>query len=134
VDVTQNSIWLYVCNGSRLPIALLQGPMDVSGSVTLFHQNGVFDPVLGPTNTGTLTSPYLYAENTWLRVTIAGGPSGNVFMEVPAVVIEGDDYSIPGLDAVVNRVFSIKGLGGRCYNGYALPPFLMSASDGSVPA
>lgn len=134
VDVTQNSIWLYVCNGSRLPIALLQGPMDVSGSVTLYHQDGVFDPILGPTHTGTLTSPFLYAENTWLRVTIAGGPSGNVFMEVPAVVIEGDDYSIPGLDAVVNRVFSIKGLGGRCYNGYALPPFLMSASDGSVPA
>ncbi len=134
VDVTQNSIWLYVCNGTRLPIALLQGPMDVSGSVTLFHVNGVFDPILGPDQSGTLTSPYLFAENTWFRVTIAGGPSGNVFMEVPAVVVESDDYSIPGLDAVVNRVFSIKGLGGRCYNNYALPPFLMSSSTGAVPA
>ena len=134
VDVTQNSIWLYVCNGTRLPIALLQGPMDVTGSVTLFHVNGVFDPILGPTHTGTLTTPYLYAENTWFRVTISGGPSGDVYMEVPAVVIEGDDYSIPGLDAVVNRVFSIKGLGGRCYSNYAIPPFVMSNSSGAVPA
>lgn len=136
VDVTQNSIWLYVCNGSRLPIALLQGPMDVSGSVTLFHQNGVFDPVLGPTNSGTLTSPYLYAENTWFRVTIANpesGPADFTYLEVPAVVIESDDYSIPGLDAVVNRVFSMKGMGGRCYSGTVLPPFLMSAYDGQMP-
>jgi hypothetical protein len=133
VDVTQNSIWLYVCNGSRLPIALLQGPMDVSGSVTLFHPNGVFDPILGPNNDGTITSPAFYAENTWLDITIEGGASGVTHMEVPAVVIESDDYSIPGLDAVVNRVFSIKGMGGRCYDGYVLPPFLMSDKDDAIP-
>ena len=134
VDVTQNSIWLYVCNGNRLPIALLQGPMDVSGSVTLFHQNGVFDPILGPTHTGTLTAPYLYAQNTWFRVTIAGG-AATTYLELPAVVIEADDYSIPGLDAVVNRVFSLKGMGGRCYSGTVLPPFLMSkgALGGTYP-
>ena len=134
VDVSQGTIWLYVCNGSRLPIAALQGPMDVSGSVTLFHQNGVFDPILGPTGSGTLTSPYLYAENTWLRVTIATGVGTAVYLEVPAVVIEGDDYSIPGLEAVVNRVFSIKGLGGRCYLTTVMPPFLMSNSSGTLPA
>lgn len=134
VDVTQNSIWLYVCNGTRLPIALLQGPMDISGSLTLFHVNGVFDPILGPTHTGTLTAPYLFAANTWFRVTInTGSPGADVFMEVPAVVVESDDYSIPGLDAVVNRVFSIKGLGGRCYQNVVLPPFLMSDSNGTMP-
>lgn len=133
VDVTQNSIWLYVCNGSRLPIALLQGPMDVSGSVTLFNQAGVFDPILGPSGTGTITSPALYADNTWFRITIAGGVA-TTYMEVPAVVIESDDYSIAGLDAVTNRVFSIKGMGGRCVSGYAIPPFIMSNSSGTTPA
>lgn len=132
-DVTQNNQWLQVCNGSRLPVALLQGPMDASGNVTLYHPTGVFDPILGPDISGTITSPYLYAENTWFRVTISGGPSGNVFMEIPAVVIESDEYSISGKDSVVNRAFTLKGMGGRCYNNYILPPFLMSKADGTIP-
>ena len=141
VDVTQNSIWLYVCNGSRLPIALLQGPMDVSGSVTLFHQNGVFDPILGPAGTGTITSPYAYAENTWLQIQIAnptaatgGGPGDYVYIEVPAAVIESDDYSITGADNITNRAFTIKGLGGRCDGTTTLPPCIISDHAGALPA
>jgi hypothetical protein len=134
VDVTQNSIWLYVCSGSRLPIALLQGPMDVTGTVLLYNTDGVFDPILGPTGTGTLTSPYMYAENTWFQATIATG-TGDVYMQVPAAVIEADDYSIAGLDAVTNRSFSIKGLGGRCGpSSMTIPPFIMSDSSGAFVA
>jgi hypothetical protein len=131
VDVTQNHVVLYTCNGNRLPTALLQGPMDVSGSLTLYHEDGVFDPILGPAQTGTLTSPFMYAENTWLRVTIAIGGGNFVYLEVPAVVVESDDYSIAGQDAVTNRTFSIKGLGGRCYSTTTLPPFIMSNSSGA---
>ena len=130
VDVTQNSVWLFVCSGSRLPVALLQGPMDVTGSVTLYNPAGVFDPILGPSGTGTLTSPYLYAENTWFLVTIATG-AGNVYMEVPAAVVESDEYSIAGLDAVTNRAFGIKGLGGRCNTAVTLPPWIMSDATGA---
>lgn len=130
-DVAQNSIWLYVCSGSRLPVALLQGPMDVTGNVTVYNPAGVFDPILGPAGTGTLTTPYMYAENTWFLVTIATG-TGNVFMEVPATVIESDEYSIAGLDAVTNRSFGIKGLGGRCTGvTTTLPPWIMSDSTGA---
>jgi len=135
-DITNNSIWLYVCSGSRLPVALLQGPMDVSGTVVLYNEGGVFDPILGPTGTeGTITTPYLYAENTWFRVTInRGAIGGNVYIEVPAAVVEGDDYSIAGLDAVTNRSFNIKGLGGRCSAvgaGHALPPCIISDGSGA---
>jgi len=132
VDIAQNNVILYTCNGTRLPTAFLQGPMDVTGSVVLFNQQGVFDPVLGPTGTGTLTSPYLYAENTWFRVTIAH-QTGSVYIEVPAVVVEGDDYSIAGQDAVTNRSFSIKGLGGRCSGTTTLPPCVISDSAGVFP-
>lgn len=127
VDVSQNNIVLYTCNGSRLPSAFLQGPMDVTGSVVLYNTAGVFDPIIGPTGTGTITSPFLYAENTWLEIEILR-TAGSVFLEVPAVVVESDDYSIAGMDAVTNRTFSIKGLGGRCSGTTVLPPFCMKAA------
>lgn len=128
MDVSQNNIILYTCNGSRLPTAFLQGPMDVTGSVVLYCTSGVFDPILGPDNSGTITSPYLYAENTWFTVEISRpAPAAALYLECPAVVVESDDYSIQGMDAVTNRTFSIKGLGGRCDAGGALlPPFTMS--------
>lgn len=126
VDLANNSIWLYTMNGDRLPTALLQGPIDATGSVTLYHPCGVFDPVLGPAGTGSITSPFLYAENTWFRVEIARGASASVYLEMPAVVIESDDYGIPGQDSVTNRTFGLKGLGGRCDGTTTLPPLLMS--------
>ena len=131
VDITQNHVILYTCNGTRLPTALLQGPMDVSGNVVLYHPDGVFDPILGPTGTeGTLTTPYLYADNTWFRVSIATSAVNTVYIEVPAVVVEGDDYGIQGQDAVTNRTYSLKGMGGRCNLTTTLPPCIMSDSSG----
>ncbi len=130
IDVTQNHVVLYTCNGTRLPTALLQGPMDVSGTVVEYNEDGVFDPILGPDNSGTLTSPYLYAENTWFRIDINNG-TNDMHLECPAVVVESDDYSIAGQDAVTNRSFSIKGLGGRCYGQVTLPPFIMSDNAGA---
>ena len=135
VDVTQNEVILYTCNGTRLPTALLQGPMDVSGNVVLYHPDGVFDPILGPTGAeGTLTTPYLYAENTWFRVSIATGGGNTVYIELPAVVVEGDDYGIQGQDAVTNRTFSLKGMGGRCNTLVTLPPCIMSDNVGAFVA
>lgn len=135
VDISQNNVILYTCSGSRLPQAFLQGPMDVTGSVVLYHPNGVFDPITGPAGTGTLTTPFLYAETCWFRITIATGPGNpDVYIEVPAVVVESDDYSIQGQDAVTNRTFSIKGLGGRCYGTTTLPPCLFSDSTGAFVA
>jgi len=134
VDVTQNQVILYTANGTRLPTALLQGPMDVTGNLVLYNEDGVFDPIIGPSGTGTLTSPFMFAENTWFRVSIARGVDPTVYMEVPAVVIESDDYSITGQDAVTNRGFGIKGLGGRCNGTVTLPPFIMSDSAGSFVA
>lgn len=130
VDVAQNHVLLYTCNGNRLPTALLQGPMDVTGTVVLYNEAGVFDPILGPAGTGTLTSPYMYAENTWFRVSINNG-SNDVYIEVPAVVVESDDYGISGADSVTNRSFSVKGLGGRCSSTTTLPPCVISDSSGA---
>lgn len=131
VDVTQNQVVLYTANGNRLPTALLQGPMSVTGSVVLYNANTVFDPIFGPNGTdGDLTDPYMVAEDTYFLVQIARGADPTLYMEVPAVVIESDDYGIPGQDAVTNRTFSIKGLGGRCNDAVTMPPFIMSGSNG----
>jgi hypothetical protein len=133
LDVSQNNVILYTCNGQRLPTAFLQGPMDATGSVILYNPTGVFDPIIGPSGTGTLTTPYLYAETSWFVVEISRG-SGNVYLELPAIVVESDDYSIPGADSVVNRTFSMKGLAGRCNSAVTLPPFIMSNSSGAFVA
>ena len=134
-DLTQNHVVLYTCNGNRLPTALLQGPIDVTGNVVLYHPDGVFDPILGPAHTGTLTSPYLYAENTWFRVTIARGADPDVYIQLNAVVVESDDYSIQGQDSVTNRSFSLKGLGGRCGPAdVTMPPMIMSDGTGAFIA
>jgi len=130
VDVTQNHVVLYTCNGSRLATALLQGAIDATGSVTLYNEDGVFDPILGPAHTGSLTAPYLYAENTWFRVSIPRGADPTVYIELPAVVVESDDYSIPGQSDVSYRTFGIKGLGGRCNSAVTMPPMIMSDSAG----
>jgi hypothetical protein len=136
VDITNNEKILYTCSGSRLPRAVLMGPMSVSGNVTLYNPLGVFDPIIGPNGTGTLTAPYAYAENTWFQIGIQkpAATPGTVYIEIPAAVIESDDYSITGADAVTNRSFSIKGLGGRCDSTTTLPPCIISDYDGALPS
>lgn len=140
IDITNNEKVLYTCSGSRLPRAVLMGPMAVSGNVTLYNPLGVFDPIIGPNGTGTLTAPYAYAENTWFQIGIQKpvATPGTVYIEVPAAVIESDDYSITGADSVTNRSFSIKGLGGRCGTAGAstttLPPCIISDFDGLLPS
>lgn len=132
IDIANNEKLLYTCSGSRLPRAVLMGPMAVTGNVTLYHANGVFDPVIGPNGTGTLTSPYAYAENTWFQIAIAKPGGGEVFIEIPAAVIESDEYSITGADAITNRAFSLKGLGGRCDGTTTLPPCIISDYAGAL--
>jgi hypothetical protein len=132
VDISNNETILYTCSGSRLPRAVLMGPMDVSGNVTLYNPAGVFDPILGPAGTGTITSPYAYAQNTWFQIQIAKLGGGYVYIEIPAVVIESDDYSISGQDNVTNRGFSLKGLGGRCSGTTTLPPCIISSYAGAL--
>ena len=133
IDITNNEHVLYTCSGSRLPRAVLMGAMSVTGNVTLYHPNGVFDPILGPSNTGTITSPYMYAENTWFTISIAKPGGGYVYIEVPAAVVESDDYSIRGQNDVTNRAFGIKGLGGRCDSSTVLAPCVISNYAGSLP-
>lgn len=137
IDLSNNTMWLHTCNGDRLPTACLQGAIDASGSCTLYHTDGMFDPILGPDGvSGTLTTPYLYAENTWFKVAIYNG-SNYMYIEMPAVVVEGDDYGLKGQSDVTSRGFTLKGLGGRINTTptqYTLPPLLMSDYSGAFVA
>jgi hypothetical protein len=131
VSLANNPVILYTCNGTRLATAVLQGPIDVTGNLVLYNEAGVFDPIFGPDNTGSLTTPYMYAENTWFRIEIARGSDPTVYIELPAVVIESDDYSISDQGSITNRGFSIKALGGRCNGTVTMPPMIMSDSTGA---
>lgn len=137
VDVSQNQVVLYTCNGQRLPTAFLQGPQTANARVTLYNPTGVFDPILGPDGTGTMTTPYLHADNTWFTVQIVVDELGNqVFLELPAAFVQADEYSIQGPDSVTNRVFTMNGLAGRNKpsSDIVMPPFIMSSSAGAFVA
>ena len=113
VDVSQNTIVVYTCRKTRNPRAILQGSMDVSGSVAMYHPDGVFDPIADTTMGGY---------NTEFVVDINGAAE----IRVPAVVVENDDYGLSGQDAVTNRTFSFKGMGGYCDGGTASSPLLLT--------
>ena len=118
IDLSNNQVVLYTCNGTRYPTAVLMGAIDATGSVTLYHNEGVFDPV----------DEGLTAENTCFRVQIATNAAGTnfVYVDLPAVVVEGDDFGIKGQSDVTTRGFSLKGLGGRIAGGVVYPPMVMS--------
>jgi hypothetical protein len=132
VDLANNTFLLFTCRGVRGASAVLQGAIDCTGSVTLYNPYGVFDPVFGApgvTSNGTtwtpgggspfsLNSPCFYAAVTELVVRIAGA---NVAIVVPAVVLEADDYGVRAQGDVTNRVFTIKGLGGRYWKPAGAP-------------
>lgn len=144
ISVNNSTIVLYTCNGDREPTAVLQGAISATGNVTLYNDGGIYDPILGPATGGfSLTNPYLFARNTQFVVQIArggafgGGASsgGNVFIELTAPVVEGDEYGIRGQSEVTNRGFTLKGLGGRGCDGsfnYILPPCVISTSTGTL--
>ncbi len=139
VDVSNNQQILYTCCGTRLPRAVLMGPMSVSGAVTQYHPEGVFDPVLGPTGTYSIDNQYMTAQHTWFNAQITADNDSVVNICVPAAVVESDDYSIQSADSVTNRAFNIKGLGGRCVTStdlgeFALPPCIMSRYTGKAIA
>ena len=145
ISLANNTIILYTCNGDREATAVLQGAITATANATFYNDGGVYDPILGPADgTYSLTNPYLFARNSQFIVQIdrgaafGGGASsgGNLFIEIPAPVVESDDYGIKGQSEVTNRAFSMKGLGGRgCESSPGvteiLPPMIMSNSGGS---
>jgi hypothetical protein len=129
---------MYTCGGVREAKAVLMGAITASGNVTLFHPTGVLDPIIGPNppGAGTLDNPYLYAQNTVFRVAIQGMQSDGVtpnmyYVELPAVMIESEDFGLKGQSEPTTRAFTMKGLGGRCVTstGELMPPHLMSDPD-----
>jgi len=144
ISINNNTQILYTCNGDREATAILQGAISASGNLTLYNDGGVYDPILGPADgTYSLTNPYLFARNSQFVIQIArgaafgGGASsgGNVYIELTAPVVEGDDYGIRGQSEVTNRGFTMKGLGGRGCDGsftFILPPCLISTTAAGI--
>jgi hypothetical protein len=127
IGVNNNTTALYTCGGTStteggstfgLPQAILVGPMDVTGSVTLFDHDGVPNIIGRPANT------------TGFQVIIGA----NRVIELPAVMISGDNYGIQGIEAPVNRTYELRAFGGKCGVGITevLPPCIITNSAGDV--
>lgn len=126
IDLSNNPTILYTCSGNRNPTAIMMGAAESSGNVTLFHMEGVFDPSVGRT-----------AENTCFRVAINTGGTNYVYLEMPAVLINSDDYSIKGQSDVTTRAMGMQGLGGRVADAMGTaatgniiyPPLIMYSTE-----
>lgn len=123
INLSNNTVPLYTANGTRFPTAVLQGAIDATGSCELFSATGVFDPVA----TGRT------AENTMFRVRIRTNAESiltptYVYIDLPAVVIDSDDFGLKGQSDPVTRTFSLKALGGRLNTGETkvFPPMYMT--------
>jgi len=139
VSDANNPFLLQTCDGNRQPAAVLMGPHNVSGSTTQYHPQGPFDPILGPDGNYTITSPYFCACDFKFRVQIRTNntdPATYVYIELPAIYMESDTFDIPGQDSPTFRAYNMRGLGGRekGTDDYAMPPMIMSDSDGSFVA
>lgn len=135
IDLTNNTQPLYTCSGVRYPTAILMGPIEATGNATLFHTDGVFDPVFPPTGYLPRT-----AENSAFRIqiTTSGPPPAiqtYVNIDLPAVVVETDDFSLKGQSEVTTRTYNFKGMGGRTANndGSLPPPSLVPGVDTLYP-
>ena len=123
IAVNNNTTALYTCGGTVIsegnnnfgaPQAVLVGPMNVTGSVTLYNHDGVPN-IIGRE-----------ANKTGFQILV----NTNRIIELPAVMITGDNYAIQGIQAPVNRTYQIRGLGGKCGTGYnyVLPPCMITSA------
>ena len=114
VSLTNNATVLYTCNGDREASAVLMGPISATADTTLYCEDGVFDPILGPDGTeGTLTSPYSYAANTRFVVYFNKIGANQAALFLPATAISSDDYAVKGGTEFTTRGFSMQGFGGK---------------------
>lgn len=102
VDVTQNTLPIYACAGSRTPYAVLQGQMDASASITLYSESGA-------------SGGGIDTESTFgVSITGVGG------LSLPRTLIESDSYDISDPNSAVYRTISVKGLA-KCDAGNEAP-------------
>lgn len=106
-DITNNTQIVRTCNGKRIPSAVLQGTIDVTGSVTLYREGGIKDPVKLDVDEASGAADYVYADQTYLGINIGD----TLFVKIPYALITSSDYGVKGQNEVSTRTFGIKGIG-----------------------
>jgi len=110
-DITNNTVIIKTCNGKRVPSAVLQGTINTTGSVTLFREGGIKDPVQIDANAPPPQEMpgYWWADSTRLLITIGGTVGMRVV--IPYVLITSSDYGVRGQNEPSTRVCNFQGLG-----------------------
>jgi len=120
IQVTNNTVIVKACNGTRIPAAVLQGTIDTTGSCTLYREGGIIDPVKLQSDGVTYSSQYLITQNLSLGINIGGV----LFVKVPYALISDTTYGVKGTNEVSTRTFSWKGIGDG-----ANPPITFPSSN-----
>ena len=113
IDVSENPVVVYACNGVRGPVALFMGEMEASGNVTMFNLAGVSPIPSGCT-----------ADNTAFEVSLFSSLDTKK-LNLPRVVFENEGNPVQGSDATINRTFNVKGFAGIS-DGTRRPAFYMA--------
>lgn len=112
VDLNNNTQIIRGCTGSATAIAVLQGTMEVSGSIVVWRDGGIPDPY----GNGAFS-----ALNASIAFSLGGSPS--LDFSINYVLLNSDAYDVTGQNDPSTRTFGFAGLG----DGTA-PPLLMSAA------
>lgn len=114
VTVENNTQIIRGCTGDPNPVAVLQGAMQVSGSITLWRDGPIPDPYGQPGTPFTASDAYL---------NISLGSVNPLGFEIAHLLLTSDAHDVQGQNTPSTRVFGFSGLG----NGEE-PPFKMTTS------
>jgi hypothetical protein len=110
VTVNNNTQIIRGCTGDPSPVAVLQGTIEVTGSMSLWRDGGIPDPF---GEEGTFTS-----DDASVIFNLGGTPA--LTMRIPNLLIVSDAYEIQEQNTPVPRTFGLAGLGDGVN-----PPFMM---------
>jgi hypothetical protein len=117
MEINNNTQIVFGCTGDPNPVAVIQGPIEASGNMSLWRDGGIPDPY-GNTNT-----PFS-ASGASVTFTLAG--ISNLTLSMPYVVLNTDAYNVKGQKQLTSRDFGFFGLGDGIN-----PPMLMGLGTGT---
>jgi hypothetical protein len=90
VDISNNPTVVYGCKGTKGPVAIMMGEVEVTANVVLFNPDGVAAPSLA---------------TQALAISTGGGT-----LTLPKALADNDSNDLSGNDSIISRAYSFKGL------------------------
>lgn len=106
--INNNTTLIKACTGDRIPLAIIVGTIEATGSIQLWRDGAIPDPYGDQNNPSTFT-----ASGANINLFLAGGASPAVTFG--GVVLSTDTYNVANGNEPVSRTFGFFGVGDTTY-------------------